>query len=434
MNLKPALKRPAKQRPPRKKETGYRLLLQWAALPVTDRRWAAPMAAVALGFGLFVGVAIGPGASGTLAGGVPQVIAVAGLGEGDDREAGETSFEGGEEEGEEGGFEETFEAEPEAESSFESFAEEPLEEAEANEEESSSPAKPEKEEAEPEEEELLALSGTVVHVNPAAGSYTVAESSGALSAVHAKTLPQPGAKLSVGVRTLANGTYAEGDAAKKTGTATGAKLEGIVTWVDADPAAPAYAVSKRGVSVLVKVHPDPTGALPVLPALGAYAAVGVEIEKLPGASAETPATPEVAAPAADPVAATPLCEGALLPAPEALPKVPAAVATLWQTSLDASGVPFTYSDFAGVLVAVCAQEKTLLLSADDVREAGADLVIAVPPKLNAAKLVPGDSILATADIGPAGELTLKGLASDERGKGADDAAATQGDLVNHLAE
>ncbi|MGE0067628.1 MAG: hypothetical protein AB7T48_09785, partial [Solirubrobacterales bacterium] len=103
MNLKPALKRPAKQRPPRKKETGYRLLLQWAALPVTDRRWAAPMAAVALGFGLFVGVAIGPGASGTLAGGVPQVIAVAGLGEGDDREAGETSFEGGEEEGEEGG-------------------------------------------------------------------------------------------------------------------------------------------------------------------------------------------------------------------------------------------------------------------------------------------------------------------------------------------
>lgn len=416
-----------KKRAPKKKETGYRLLLQWAALPVTDRRWAAPMAAVALGFGLFVGVAIGPGTSGTLAGGVPQVIAVAGFGGEDEGEAEESGFE---EEGE-GGFEEGSEEEPEAsESSFEfGEEEEPFEEAESSEEEATTPAKPEKEdEAEPEEEELLTLSGTVVHVNPAAGSYTVAESSGALSAVHAKALPQPGAKLSVGVRTLANGTYAEGEAAKKIGTATKAKLEGIVTWVDADPAAPAYAVSKRGVSVLVKVHPDPTGAVPSLPALGAFAAVGVEIEKLPAASPEAAVVPAVPDPA------PPLCEGAPLVVPAALAQTPAAVATLWQTSLDASGVPFTYSDLAGVVTAVCAQEKTLLLSADDLRQAGADLVIAVPPKLATAKLVPGDSVLATAEIGAAGELTLKGLASDERSKGADDAATTQGDLVNHLDE
>ncbi|HEX3239480.1 MAG TPA: hypothetical protein VHR18_05020 [Solirubrobacterales bacterium] len=413
---------------PKKKETGYRLLLQWAALPVTDRRWAAPLAAVALGFGLFVGVAIGPGTSGSFAGGAPQVIALAG-GEGDgDGEAEETGFS---DEGEEGGgeFEESFEEEPEAESSFEPFEEEPFEEAESGEDETTPPARPEKEdEAEPAEEELLPLSGTVVHVNPAAGSYTVAESSGALSAVHAKALPQPGAKLSVGVKTLANGTYAEGEAAKKSGTATTAKLEGIVTWVDADPAAPAYVVSKRGVSVLVKVHPDPAGVVPALPALGAFAKVGVEIEKLPAASPAAPLAPAVPDPAA------PLCEGAPLVVPAAVAQTPAAVATLWQTSLDASGVPFTYSDVAGVVTAVCAQEKTLLLSADDLRQAGADLVIAVPPKLATAKLVPGMSVLATADIGAAGELTLKGLASDERAKGADDAAATQGDLVNHLDE
>ena len=42
-------------------------VLRGAALVVTDRRWAAPLSAMALGFGLFVGVAIGPGAAGTLA-------------------------------------------------------------------------------------------------------------------------------------------------------------------------------------------------------------------------------------------------------------------------------------------------------------------------------------------------------------------------------
>ncbi len=413
---------------PRKKETGYRLLLQWAALPVTDRRWAAPLVAVALGFGLFVGVAIGPGTSGSIAGSAPQLIALSGIGgEGDDG-ADETGFEAeGEEESD--GFEESFAEEPEAESSFEFLEEEPFEAAESGEEEPTPPARPEKEdEAEPEEEELLTLSGIVVHVNPAAGSYTVAESSGALSAVHAKTLPEPGNKLSVGVKTLANGTYAEGEAPKKSGTASKAQLEGIVTWVDPDPAAPAYALSKRGVSVLVRVRPDPTGAVPVLPTLGAFAKVGVELEKLPTASPEAPVAPAVPDPAA------PLCEGVPLVVPAAVAQTPAAVASLWQTSLDASGVPFTYSDVAGVLTAVCAQEKTLLLSADDLRQAGADLVLAVPPKLATAKLVPGDSILATVDIGAAGELTLKGLAGDERTKGADDAAATQGDLVNHLEE
>ena len=42
--------------------------LRWAALPIVDRRWTAPMSAVALGFGLFVGVAIGPGTEGSLGG------------------------------------------------------------------------------------------------------------------------------------------------------------------------------------------------------------------------------------------------------------------------------------------------------------------------------------------------------------------------------
>jgi hypothetical protein len=57
-------------------ETGYRRLLRWAAVPLTDRRWAAPLSAVALGFGLFVGVAIGPGATGTFATGAAQIVEI----------------------------------------------------------------------------------------------------------------------------------------------------------------------------------------------------------------------------------------------------------------------------------------------------------------------------------------------------------------------
>jgi hypothetical protein len=54
---------------------GYRQVLRWVALPVTNRRWAAPLSALALGFGLFVGVAIGPSAAGTLATGA-QIIEI----------------------------------------------------------------------------------------------------------------------------------------------------------------------------------------------------------------------------------------------------------------------------------------------------------------------------------------------------------------------
>jgi hypothetical protein len=50
--------------------------LRWAALPVIDRRWTAPMSAVALGMGLFVGVAIGPGTEGSLGTTNPMVIQV----------------------------------------------------------------------------------------------------------------------------------------------------------------------------------------------------------------------------------------------------------------------------------------------------------------------------------------------------------------------
>jgi hypothetical protein len=424
--------------------------MRWAALPITDRRWAAPLSAIALGFGLFVGVAIGPGAPGTLATGVPQIIEIPGLGvssseEEDEEEPAiaEASSGGDGGRGESAfspllGEEEPALVAPEEETP--SSSEPPVEEEEE------APAKPEEEE----------LAGTVVHVNPAAGSYTVVESGGVMSAVHASKLPHPGSQVKVPIETLANGTLAEAGKRVRSGERAWATLAGIVTSVDAAAEAPSYAVSNRGTSVLVHVHPGPSGAAPTLPALGAYASVAVEIEQRPttaasvssaepAAESEPPLAEEPPAtePPAEPTP-TEIVPAAPAPAPEApAPPAPAQCApdparppvtaepssVLWQRQATGGGAPFTHADFTGIVTAVCPDTAQLLVSADDVRESGRDLLFAVPSGIDASKLEVGGSILIAADIAADGALTVTGLASDEHRKGADDAKATQGDLA-----
>jgi hypothetical protein len=363
-------------------DRGWRRILHWAALPVTDRRWAAPLAAIALGFGIFAGVAIGPNAAGSLATAPYRVIEMPTLagssgGEGEAEE--EESFEGASEEA--GGFEE--EGEEQA-SSFTPIV--PVEEAPfepPGEEPAGKGAKPQKEEEGSEQPEEQVLAGTVVHVNPAAASYTVAEEGGTMSAVHAGKLPALGSGVEVPIRALANGTLAEAGKRAKAMAGKGAELAGIVSFVNADPLAPAYTVSNRGTSALVHVAPDPTGVLPEPPALGAYVTVKVAFDE----------------------------------------------AHLTQIQLSGGGAPFTHVEIEGIVGPFDPAAATLSLSADDVRESGLDIAIAVPPEIDAASLAAGDSVLASADIGADGSLTLTGLASDERLKGAEDAKATQGDLV-----
>jgi hypothetical protein len=418
--------------------SGYRRLLRWAALPISDRRWAAPLSAVALGFGLFVGVAIGPGAAGTFGTGTAQIIEIPGLG-------GETaSVESGEEgrtqastgsgdgSGESPG---PLPSTGTASSSLipEGELESPGSEGGTNNSVSKPEPPPQDEAPEPKEE---AITGVVVHVNSAAGSYTVAEPSGALTTVHAPTAPQPGTKLKVPIRSLANGTLAEAGTRVRLGKQVRAKLSGIVTYVDPTPAAPAYTVSKRGVSLLVHVHPDPTGLVPTLPALGAFANVAVNIEATQPASSVSPSDasapvatqePSAASAAVEPPGVTPPSCAPDPTQPPLPPIEPPAV--LWQRNLDAQGTPFTYGDFAGIVTAVCPEEGKLRVSADDIREGGMDLVFDVPSTIDVTQLQAGDSILATATIATDGALSLTGFASDEHTKGADDPDATQGDLA-----
>jgi hypothetical protein len=402
-------------------------ILRWAALPVTDRRWAAPLCAVALGFGLFAGVAIGPGAAGTFATGAAQIIEIPGFGGGDG--AGESdegarvaqSTDAGSAGGGGSGGEAALPELPSSEFEGESA---PAPEASPPSEE---PAPPEEEGGGEPEPQVLA--GTVVHVNAAAGSYTLAEPSGVLDVLHAGKPPQPGTKVSVPTRLLANGTFAEAGKRSRTGTRARASFSGIVTYVDPTAGAPAYTVSKRGASLLVHVHPDPSGAPPALPALGAFADVVVDIERVQPATEATPAveatqepaTPAAPEPAPDPPACAP---DPAIPLPEAKPS-----AVLWQRQVSAAGAPFTYGDFAGIVTAVCADSGQLLISADDIRESAHDLSFSVPTDIEPSKVTVGQSVLASATIAADGSLALTGLASDERRKGADNVALTQGDLV-----
>ncbi|HEY5976401.1 MAG TPA: hypothetical protein VIT85_00980 [Solirubrobacterales bacterium] len=389
-----------------------RKLMRWAALPLTSRRWAAPLSALALGFGLFVGVAISPNTAGTLATGAQMIELPSLLAD----EGGVVPVDAGLA---------APATEPEAPSSLATapFAgPASIEEApetvapdtpdQAREEPTGEPA--EEEEEEPESAELA---GTVVHVNPAAGSYTVVEAGGAMTAVHSSKLPQPGTGVEAPIEALANGTLSESGKRRSGKSARKATLTGVVSFVDSTPAAPAYTVSNLGVSVLVRVPPDPSGVLPTLPLLGSYATVDVRIE---AAAAAAPPMPP-AAEAADP----PACA----PDPELLANPPQPPTTvLWETAASAAGAPFPSSAVAGILTGVCPETSQVLISADDVRAAGRDLLLTVPPSVKLTELEVGESVIANAAFEEDGTLALTGIASDEQAKRADDAGLTQGDL------
>jgi hypothetical protein len=364
--------------------------LRGAALVVTDRRWAAPLSAAALGFGIFAGVAIGPGTAGTLATGAQQIVEIPASGEGDGQSGG-----GG------GAVVSTGSPPPPAEATGGSFeeaipsaaplVEEPAEAAPAPAPEPAAKPTPASSKEEDPGEEGQELKGTVVHANPAAGSYALSIAGGELVAIHAPKLPEPGTKLTAPVRRLANGTFAEaGRIDKEEKRASQVEFRGAVTFADPDPVVPTYTVSGRGSSLLVHVAPDPAGAAPALPAIGSYVTVKALIEAPVGG--------------------------------EDAPR-------LVQREVELEpGPPATYLDLAGVLEEVAPDSSHLLLSADGAGLSEDRLTLRLPRAIDATKLEAGDSYLATATIEPDGSLTLAGIVSDELTRGAADATTAQGDL------
>jgi len=401
------MRRLRKLRPdPRSLRDAREGVLRAFSLVVTDRRWAAPLSAMALGFGLFLGVAIGPGAAGSLATGAGSIVAFA-PGEG------EAEPEAAEAEAEPSGSGEAEEPTATTESLEPGVAEPallPEPAPEALPEEAAPPSKEPTPEAGEGEGEAQELKGTVVHVNPAAGSYALAIAGGELVSIHAAKLPTPGEKLTVQAEPLDNSTFAE-DEREKTGTSAQASARGVVTYIDDDPAAPAYTLSGRGSSILVQVPASPA---PRLPALGAYATVGMKFE------AAQPRQPPA-------VAAEPTAAGACAPDP-ALKPLPPPQKIVVQRTLKTEPEPATYVDMAGIVSAVCPATKQLLLSADDLRASEDDLLIAVPDAIGTAKLKIGESVVATATVEEGGSLTLAGLANDEGRQGAENTSLALGDL------
>ena len=121
------------------------------------------------------------------------------------------------------------------------------------------------------------------------------------------------------------------------------------------------------------------------------------------------------------------------------PVVP--TATLTQTSLLVDFEELDSASGASVVQAVCpagepgptgaiAEQPSLVVSADDSRESGTDVVIAVPEDIDATLYEPGQPIAYELDPSPEeGEpLTLGGVASDDGSKGADDEETGQGTL------
>jgi hypothetical protein len=270
----------------------------------------------------------------------------------------------------------------------------------------------------------------VVHQNPTAGTYAVATKTRQLFGVHAGRLADAGAVLSAPVGSLFNGTFAQTGKPDESGTATEARFAGTVSYVD--PASPAYTVSVRGVSALVHVPSDGL-APPDLPAVGDDVVVTASIEAVPGpgpgGAGSPPATTTgptgtTTAPTTTTTTQPPAgCAPAAAPAPEGVD-----TSLVEKTRKDSGPTTFLY--LAGRVEATCPDSSQLALSADDAGESGAALTLAVADGIDLTKVEVGDPLIADAEIGDDGAMTVTGLASDDGAKGADDPSTAQGDLAS----
>jgi hypothetical protein len=271
----------------------------------------------------------------------------------------------------------------------------------------------------------IEFSGTVVRANPVAQSYTVSTGTGLVS-IHAETLPKVGDQVESTVRKLNNGTYAESATRNPVGTADVASFQGTVTYC-ADLEQPAaacdggnptdhyvYAVSFLGASVLVS-WPHTASAPP--PQVGSRVQVAVSIGE-----AFKPIEPLDSTDWASYSDCNP-SGGEQFGVPEQTDTVP----ELTQTSITPSG-PATSATLEAVVQTVC--PTGLVLSADDIREAGRDLpALGVPAGIDPARLGRGQAVQVAVDVADGGALTLRGLTSDQGATGADDAGQGQGTLT-----
>jgi hypothetical protein len=381
--------------------------LRWAALPVIDRRWTVPLAAIALAFGIFVGVAIGPskGLGNQQMSTVVEVVPppsdttvastnTPGGNGGDHANGGDASPPATTPPSDNGPF-----GEPAPPSSTPpiSTPPPPVTTTPTTTTTTTPTDTPDDNNPPDTTPSTASVKGPVVHVNGFAGSYTVARGGGTLYSVHSTSLPNMGDVVAVEARALANGTWAETGDRSRTDGAEQADLTGTVTF--SDPRIGAYTVSAAGSSILVRVKPGVR-----MPEVGNKVSVTARI-----ANKLDPIEPVDAG-----------RDGCGEPPKQ--PKQPDL--SLEQVSLEVTDAVST-SDLEGIVQGVCRKSGTLIISADDLRESGRDVAIAVPNDLRLAKIDVGQVLKIRADIGSGGNLTAKKIADDQRESGADDETRIQ---------
>lgn len=396
-------------------------LIGVGVLAVSSRRWSASLLASALGMGLFIGIAFSPGTDsvGAL---TSQVIAVDdGSTPSVERTANTSAAPSGNDAGtavgDAGGG-----STPAPLSPSVPAATTPSPETEPEAPPAGAPPRDSPDDDGGDDDEgtdPFTLSGIVVSVNPVAESYALAVR-GELYGIHTTELPDPGDRLEVPNQELANGTYAEDGERVEDGTAESSPLNGFVTYVSQDPLDPVYTLSARGVSVTVRLPGESEPA--VLPKLGAFVSVDAAIN----------APPDESAPPAVPVPVDPV-DPVEVPTIDCVRDEPGEVvqpaAELVQKSIEPTGDEFTYFDLTGIVQAVCPATGEFVISADGIRQSGADLTLVVPKGFDLDSLEVDHAVLATAELAENGTLSAAGIASDDGERGADDAKRLQGDFA-----
>ena len=408
------------------------MTLRWAALPITDRRWTAPLSACAVGMGLFVGVAIGPGTESSLGTSAQTVVVTRSPGV---EAPSLAAADGTPNDGAAQASVPSGPASPAVGQPAPSVAPPPATPGPITPSFPTTPAPApiqsggtgpattdtDEETTEETEAKPTVLEGTVVHVNRLARSYALANRDGELSAIHSSDLPRVGNRLEVPVRGLVNETYAEDGNRKRTGTVKSARIQGVVTYADRPTGT--YAVSAVGASLLI--HPDPRDdSPPAPPAVGSQVTVSAAFEPdLPApptadgppitTTTTTTSTTTTTPPTAPRRAGA--CSDGPLP-----PRAPDAVLIERSRQVDADFVADV--DLEGIVQGLCREGDELVLSADDLDEAAADVALRVDDDsgVDLSSLDPGDVVAASATIDRGSKrLELTGLASDDGAKGAD---------------
>jgi hypothetical protein len=208
--------------------------------------------------------------------------------------------------------------------------------------------------------DAVAVTGTVVHLNPEARTYALATTQQELIAVRGKRLPDGGDRLDVKFERRDDGTNVELERSAL-GSDAKAGFRGTVTFVSAADAA--YVVSVPGASVLVGAPPASE-----LPEPGALVKVAVRVESQPDAGDDA--------------------------------------IRLLAESLELEGLASGPVELSGVVGSIDPTGRAVSVSADDLAESGHEIVISVPEDINLDAFELGRLVSLTVEIAADGSYKL----------------------------